>query len=614
MAIETAHQSIKTLFEQNPTFEVPKYQREYAWDAEEIEDFVEDLRKCLKARIAESKRNHFFGGIVSARLTVPGSSHVSYEVIDGQQRLSSFVLLAAAVAHFMRSISGSIKLGSRSEQDEMAFNYLEKTALAIESNYLRYSYPVKLMYQNDPKIRLSKADDKFFQSTLDGKDPDRERSSHVKIKNAWIQIKAFLEKELEAEITASGKATILQHLIDGVLAEDCTVIFMWADNRSEAYQIFEVLNNRGVSLTDSNLLRAKTLGLLDDRKLLEIQKELSERWDSVLAYASRDIDDYLKWYFASHEGYRPGKFEVTEKFMSCRFQEQSISRPITEEQGRRVLAEVEQIDDDFALLYQLKKGKWPYSEDSSVAKWDIGRLAFLVEHLSHTNVMPLLMALRLLTPERFAEAVASLERFVFRYKTIGSAHISPATKVYHEHAKIIRSQPSAYSVGKLRGALKELIEKYASGKRFSLAISELAYAPRSSRRNNSNIRYFLVAIEDYHLWYDNGAQGMPICKDKSKIIDMADVSLEHIYPQNLGYGNQIEEIEPIKNSLGNLTLLGVKENDKIGNKPFDEKRQLYEKSSLRINRNIARNEKWTKLEIEMRTAQLAKIAEKIFIP
>ena len=67
MAIKPIQLPIEFLFEQNHTFEVPKYQRGYAWDDEAIGDFVEDLDRCVKARLAGDHRNHFFGGIVTVR-------------------------------------------------------------------------------------------------------------------------------------------------------------------------------------------------------------------------------------------------------------------------------------------------------------------------------------------------------------------------------------------------------------------------------------------------------------------------------------------------------------------------------------------------------------------
>ncbi|MEZ5922482.1 MAG: DUF262 domain-containing protein, partial [Parvularculaceae bacterium] len=477
MTIETAHQSVTVLFEQNQTFEVPKYQREYAWDADAIEDFVEDLGKCLEVRLQDGKRNHFFGGIVSARLNVPGSSRPSYEVIDGQQRISSFVMLAAAVVFAMKAISADIEAKKEpSEEDGKALDYLKQTIAKIESLYLTHRYAVGLEYKVVPKLTLSKADNAFFQAILAGNDPATERPSHERIKYAWQRLNSFLASALGAEGTASAKATRLQHLIDHVLAEDCTVIFMWSDNRSEAYRIFQVLNDRGVSLTNGDLLRARTLELLDHKPVEATQNELAERWDSTLAYPPSSIDDYLLWYFGSYEGIRPKQSDVTDSFMEVRFSEASLAKPITQAQATKVLAEVKRIDDDFALLNQLNSGEWPYIDQAGVKQWDVERLSLLVGHLKHTNAMPLLMALQLLEPKHFAEAVASLERFVFRYKTIGNAHISPATKLYHEHAVTYSKDPGAYKVGALRTALKELIEKYASGKRFSAAI-KLTHAP-----------------------------------------------------------------------------------------------------------------------------------------
>lgn len=612
MTIETAHQSITVLFEQNQTFEVPKYQREYAWDADAIEDFVEDLGKCLEARLQDGKRNHFFGGIVSARLNVPGSSRPSYEVIDGQQRISSFVMLAAAVVFAMKAISAGIEAKEKpSEEDGKALDYLKQTIAKIESLYLTHRYAVGLEYKVVPKLTLSKADNAFFQAILAGNDLATERPSHERIKYAWQRMKSFLASELEAEGTASGKATKLQHLIDHVLAEDCTVIFMWSDNRSEAYRIFQVLNDRGVSLTNGDLLRARTLELLDHKPVEATQNELAERWDSTLAYPPSSIDDYLLWYFGSYEGTRPKQSDVKDSFMEVRFAEASLFKPITQAQATKVLAEVKRLDDDFALLNQLNSGEWPYIDQAGVTQWDVERLSLLVGHLKHTNAMPLLMALQLLEPKRFAEAVASLERFVFRYKTIGNAHISPATKLYHEHAVLIRKDPGAYKVGTLRAALKGLIEKYASGKRFAAAISELTYSPRGG---NGHIRYLLIAIEDYLQWYEEGANGTPVCKDKTRVLDIANTTLEHIYPQKLDAKDRAAELEPVKHALGNLTILGPGENDAAGNKSFPDKRKAFEESNLRINRQIAKNNTWTKTDVDKRTGLLAEIAEKIFLP
>lgn len=207
MKIKTAHQSITLLLEQNPIFRVPKYQREYAWDADAIEDFVEDLNMCLEERLNGRKRKHFFGGIVSARLSVPDASRPGYEVIDGQQRISSFVMLFAAVVSLIRSISEDTESKPQAEQDEKALKYLKKTVSKIENTYLTHEYSVGLEYKTTPKLTLSKADDDYFQSVLAGNKCEPQRPSHERIEYAWKRLKKFLMDILDMEESASAKVT-----------------------------------------------------------------------------------------------------------------------------------------------------------------------------------------------------------------------------------------------------------------------------------------------------------------------------------------------------------------------------------------------------------------------
>ena len=98
----------------------------------------------------------------------------------------------------------------------------------------------------------------------------------------------------------------------------------------------------------------------------------------------------------------------------------------------------------------------------------------LVAHLQHTNALPLLLSLTTLDPKKFAEAVASIERFVFRYKTIVNAHITPLTNVYLKHARTVR-EPRRYSARKLRADLTELVNIYAPDSIFEPALREIRY-------------------------------------------------------------------------------------------------------------------------------------------
>lgn len=517
MAIKSYHHSIKVVFEQNHTFEVPKYQRGYAWDEEAIEDFVEDITKCQTARVANDKKHHFFGGIVTVRKDVPGSNRSNYEVIDGQQRLASFVMLVAVVVRCMRDIVGDlVKKGALSDEEKKAKTFLTETIETLKNLYLVFKDSVELEYVEVPKLKLSKADDEFFQKIISGSNIEATRDSHKRIQVAWTRLEACIAKSLANSHAAWEKAKRLQILVNSVLAEDCTVIFMCSETRAEAYQIFQVLNDRGVHLTDGDLLRASTMELLDSKVHQSTQDAVATHWDRILAYPPGDIDSYLRWYFSSLEGKRPKSSNLAEQFLGFRF-DCKDKHSVDKAGAKAILEEAKQLDKEFTQLRTLGDGEWPYSDHTQVTTWDRERLRMLVIHLKHTNAMPLLLSLRLLEAKSFSVAVAAIERFVYRYKTIGNAHIGPMTELYLRHAKKIRGADK-YSIKGLRTDLTALAEKEVPDGVFEARLREIKYSPRGG---NGPIRYLLITLEDYSKWYEQGAQGTPRCKDKTKVFDFS---------------------------------------------------------------------------------------------
>jgi hypothetical protein len=195
-----------------------------------------------------------------------------------------------------------------------------------------------------------------------------------------------------------------------------------------------------------------------------------------LNYPPGDIDSYLRWYFASYQGMRPHQSNLADQFAETRFN-LKYDTTLTKTTAEAVLTEVKRMDVDFTRL----------------------------------------------------EAVLMIERFVFRYKTIGNAHVSPMTDVYLKHAMKARQKPSAYSLNDLRKDLTDLIQKYVPDNVFEANLRARQFA---KGRGNTDIRYMLITLEDHHKWYEDGAQGHPKCKDKTRVFDFSATTLEHIYPQS----------------------------------------------------------------------------------
>lgn len=610
MAIKPTQHGIKVLFEQSHTFQVPKYQRGYAWDDQAVADFLSDITRCIKARADGSPANHFFGGIVAAKWPIEDSARSNYEIIDGQQRLATFVLLIGKLSQKIDSVVEQLgKIDSPSADETIAKDFLTETVSQLRALYLTYRDNVGMKYREVRKLTLSEADNEFFQALVDGSPNECQRASHDRLSTAWKLIGEFLDSTIfnSGSVTGANRVGLL---VNSVLETDCSVIFMATDTRSEAYQIFQVLNDRGVLLTDGDLLRARTMELLDTPALHDMQSKVAKRWDEVLAYGSKDIDDYLRWYFASHEGKRPSSSGLADDFMRARFKV-TDGVGMNQTRAQAMLSEVKSMSAAFGQLDTMGDGEWPLEPNPKVLNWDRERLRMLVTHLKHTNAMPLLLSLQLLGARTFADVVASLERFVFRYKTIGNAHVSPMTDLYLKHAKMIRESPATYKVSNLKNDLRALLEKNVPEPVFRTNLEQISYSARSG---NGHIRYMLIAIEDHIDWLKGAAAGAPKCKDKSIVFDFSNTTLEHIYPRSAKDGEKIPTLEPHKDSLGNLTIFGPEENDKLANKSYKDKRAVLKKSKLRVNRDIGEHKAWNAKEVQQRSSSLIDMAVKLFVP
>lgn len=130
MEVSTDYTPVGNLFGHDRTFLVPKYQRNYAWQAEEIGDFKSDLKRCLEAREAGKTRPHFFGGIVTVRKSAPGRQEL--EIVDGQQRLATIVLLVSQLRSAMELLADSI---SKADTASEAATFLQAKAGMLKARF-----------------------------------------------------------------------------------------------------------------------------------------------------------------------------------------------------------------------------------------------------------------------------------------------------------------------------------------------------------------------------------------------------------------------------------------------------------------------------------------------
>lgn len=246
-------QPLHKVFGEDYVFEIPLYQRPYSWTTEEAGDLLEDLLSFMgdpasKQAVSEIPP-YFLGSIVLTKAT----GRPEAKVVDGQQRLTTLTMLIAG----LRETTSGEKGGLTKRLYEEADGYTG----------------TKAQY----RLTLRGRDAEFFReyvqepggiARLNGVDP-----AHVDEPKRRIRENAlYLAKRLE---TLSEPTR--QHLAKFML-QRCYVIVVSTPDANAAYRVFAVLNDRGLDLSFTDILKAEIIGALPG---LELQETYGKRWETV---------------------------------------------------------------------------------------------------------------------------------------------------------------------------------------------------------------------------------------------------------------------------------------------------------------------------------------------
>jgi hypothetical protein len=210
---------------------VPDYQREYVWTDKEVQQLLEDIDEQIDAG---SEKEYFVGMI----LVSPGSQKNHFEVIDGQQRLTTFYLLMCALRHRFK--------GTPQHQ---AINGLLSANYATKDGDIKTSLKLEPRYENADEL----------MQCLVAQDDEPTKVRHA-VQHSGIAQFGSLENLLNAY------TTVYRYLLDnyedqsslkklwGYLANNVVFIQISTDV-SSALKIFETINERGVGLNPMDLLK-----------------------------------------------------------------------------------------------------------------------------------------------------------------------------------------------------------------------------------------------------------------------------------------------------------------------------------------------------------------------
>lgn len=564
------------------TLAVPHFQRDYAWDKAAVSLFLGDVDQCRRKRVTAAPRPHFLGAIVTSPGEIPGTSRPHQIVIDGQQRLATvYMFLCALRTKYQETARNAAALGDAQEFADFFGARAENLIQTFEqTNDIEFKSQKSIR-----KLLLNKVDDPYFERLLAGQDREASRVSHHRLEQANAAIVEYLQSLFERAQDNQDAHRILETLYS-VFLDDLIIVHLSAGSSSQANHIYRVLNSRGVPVSNCDLLRASTLEFASPRLDSGEIGSMEQAWDNVLSGGNLKPDDALEAAFTSRTGIHRKRHQPVDQIEEVLFSSVQGDEKATEGEAKSILQAVQQLEQDVVAIQKIAGGEICVAEHPSFTPVFKSRFEAITKVLCQEYCFPMLHAASLLNPGTFVQVADLVERFAFRYGVVVKAPIYPVSAVFEKHIQIIRETPDQFGVGDLRSDLATLVSDFAGDDVFQERLRALEYG----QDNNKAIRYALVMMELMKRWFDDGAQGRPVCRDPTRVVDFKTVTLEHIEAQNAA--NMDPELRPFINSIGNLTIMSQGENDAVANREFAAKRAAFAQSDLAINRDISQNETW----------------------
>ena len=474
MDIKPSYMSFDKLLDYAYSYRVPHYQRNYSWTKQDqLKDFWEDIRLSV-----DEDSEHFIG----AMYFVPDGAN-SLFILDGQQRLTSLLLILKVLQNEFSLID-----------NESAHPHL-----GTISNSL-YNVP-RGKTEKVPKILLNISDREYFIKLAIAPDhdsngneiiPSPTRTSQQLICDAYKYFSGVMNSYF-ADMGQDHLTNFYCKFVNKI-----TMLCVEINSLEDAQKIFETLNDRGLELSESDLIKNYLLNFYEITDE-SIKVQLCEKWDVALNQLKGQVSQFLKHFM----NYKYGQIRTNDIYKKVK--EKVIDRD-----------EANLYFNEFIENCEIYKN----IDDPSDDFWEDKQITKLLLDLKTLNVQQVRMLILALyhkyyqsDKDFFKKTLKKIVCFTFSYNTIcgnnpnalESFYVSLANDIYNNRIE-------------KTGIKKKINEKFISREEFKLKF--LNY----SSTNSKIIKYILIEINNKIL---NDNHTGELCT----IIDNADVNLEHIIPK-----------------------------------------------------------------------------------
>lgn len=569
--------NVETLLNEAARYRVPRYQRPYSWEEDQVQDFWDDL--------LDEQDTNFIGAVILNEEYLAKERVI--DIIDGQQRLLTTAIFYAVLRDCARALPGGAGAAFADR--------LQRQRLAHEDKRGHQHY--KILTGETVKDFFETYIQSGSQSILESTPgPDE----HKRVRDNYSLLHRRFNEVLAECASPKEQLETLNDYYDRIDA--IGLVRIKIQSESDAYEIFETVNARGVELSVADLLKNLIFRQVLSEPRVDSRKVQAKWLDIEKAFAETDFDvsRFARYYWISRHAF------VSEKRLF-----------------REVKAKIKDygafLDELHASAEALRRLANPDAEElQDYFGPDAQKIASALDGLWAMRTKqwyPLFMCVvrnRKLLGQSVARLFTAIESFSFRYFFTCKLPANKVEKLVAKKASEFNEAVQEGSHDRRAKAVSRVIDSTIEELRKLLPPATVflqnfgAIEYRQSGAHRIALKYALSRLNNAH-----GTGEL--------VIDFSQVNIEHLIPQKPSTEWKLtkQDVSRYVNKIGNLTLVHKKINSRIGNKGMSEKLKELGKSEIGLTKSLVAsiNEAgatWDEYKIAARCEELAQMANNVW--
>ncbi|MFD0695741.1 DUF262 domain-containing protein [Paenibacillus sp. GCM10027628] len=556
--IEANKEILQKIFSESFWFVIPEYQRSYVWQTDNVTELVEDLIYAFEHKPGN---DYFLGSLVMKKLKE--SSFPEYEVLDGQQRLTTFFIMMAVLRDLIEVPLYVDTLQKKIYQEE---NLLENVPART-----------RLTYKIRDKVEDFIANYIIFKG---GTEKIAEIKSYLEGENVSLANMANTVLVLREQLQDVLKEYDLQQFIRFIFNK-ALFIYVSTENTEDAFRLFTILNNRGIPLTNADILKSQNVGSLTNDKE---KNKYAKIWEDIEGKHGENFDRFLQ-FIRTILIKEKARTNLLEEFTELVYNAKTPSLRI----GKETFEFVQKYNDIYENIIELQSSELSNGFKNLLTIMRIGLR-------SEDWIPPLMHYYAKFGNIQIDKFLTKLE---FKFTGDWVCGTTPTIRLDAMNAIL-----KAIELTDVSG-LDDFLNK---DKLFGIDKEEFRRSISGNIYKKTYARHLLLKME--YLLSDNTVH----------LSGYHYITVEHILPQNPPEHSQWkkdftdEERVYWTNKLANLVLISQKKNSALNNSDFVDKKKIYLKKRIdAFHANkvfIEQNTDWTPSVLENRQKQLIELLSK----